>query len=134
MQPPGVGEVGFSLPCQDDIGGQRCPPVLVDDVAPEHAGRHAVRRADPYDVAVRSADTTPEVHLLQVAAHRALSPAERVDLAVAMSEDANAIAAAGIAARHPDYGDDLIEQALLRLRLGDELYQAVFPGAPLVDP
>jgi hypothetical protein len=88
----------------------------------------------PYDVEVRSADTSPEAHARQIAAHRAMSPGERIDLALAMSEDALAIAASGIAARHPEYGDEDVRRALLRLRWGDELYLAVFPGERLPDP
>ena len=88
----------------------------------------------PYDVDVRSADTSPEAHARQIAAHRAMSPGERIDLALAMSEDALAIAASGIAARHPEYGDEDVRRALLRLRWGDELYLAVFPDERLPDP
>jgi hypothetical protein len=83
---------------------------------------------------VRSADTSHDAHARQLAAHRALSPGERIELALAMSEDALAIAAAGIAARHPNYGDEDVRRALLRLRWGDELFLAVFPGERLPDP
>lgn len=87
-----------------------------------------------YDGQVRSADTSPEAHARQLAAYRAMAPAQRVAIAVAMSEDAAAIAAAGISARHPDYGGEEVRRAYLRLRWGDDLYRAVFPGAPLLDP
>jgi hypothetical protein len=83
---------------------------------------------------VRRADTSPDAHARQVAVYRAMTPAERVATAVAMSEDAAAIAAAGIAARHRDYDSDEVRRAYLRLCWGDELYAAVFPGAPLPDP
>ena len=83
---------------------------------------------------MRSADTSPEGHARQVAAYRAMSPAQRVATAVAMSEDVAAIAAAGIAARHPDYDDEQVRYAYLRLRWGDELYRAALPGTPLLDP
>jgi hypothetical protein len=69
-----------------------------------------------------------------MAAYRTMTPAERVELAVSMSDDASAIAAAGIAARHPDYYEAEIRRALLRLQWGDELFRAVFPDTPLPVP
>ena len=83
---------------------------------------------------MRSADTSPDAHARQLAVYRAMTPAERVATAVAMSEDAADIAAAGIAARHPDYDGEQVRRAHLRLRWGDDLYVAVLPGAPLLDP
>jgi hypothetical protein len=83
---------------------------------------------------VRSADTSPDAHDRQLAVYRAMTPADRVVIAVSMSEDAAAVAASGIASRHPEYDNDEVRRAYLRLCWGDELFAAVFPGAPLPDP
>jgi hypothetical protein len=61
-----------------------------------------------------------------------MTPAARVELAVKMSEDARAIASAGIAARHPEYTPADIRYALLRLLYGDDLFQRAWPNAPLL--
>jgi hypothetical protein len=53
---------------------------------------------------------------------------------MAMSEDVNAIAADGVRARHPAYDADRVRWAVLRLRLGDEVFRQVWPDAPLVAP
>lgn len=66
--------------------------------------------------------------------YRSMSPARRVSLMVAMSEEMLAVTAAGIGARHPDYDDDDVSWALRRLRLGDEIFRAVWPDAPLLAP
>jgi hypothetical protein len=68
---------------------------------------------------VRSPDTSAEARDLQVAAWRALSPQERVELAARMSEAMMAVSRAGIRHRHPDLGeDDVTHELLRRLRLG----------------
>jgi hypothetical protein len=79
-------------------------------------------------------DTTREAHEAQLRALRRLSPAARVELAVKMSEDARAIASAGIAARHPDYSTSDVKHALLRLLYGDDLFRRAWPNAPLLAP
>jgi hypothetical protein len=75
-----------------------------------------------------------EAHAVQVAIYRKMSPDQLVSMAVDMSEDVNAIAAEGVRSRHPGYDDDRVRWALLRLRLGDELFRQAWPGAPLVAP
>lgn len=63
-----------------------------------------------------------------------MTPAARVALAVDMSEDARAVAAAGIRARHPHYGPREVHAALRRLLLGDVLHRQAWPDDPHVDP
>ena len=81
---------------------------------------------------MRSADTSVEAHQVQLAIWRAMSPAERARLAVEMSETVARLAVDGIRARHPDYDDESVHRAFLRLRLGDDLYGEVWPDAPLI--
>lgn len=83
---------------------------------------------------MRSTDTSLEAHARQVAVYRAMSPDQRVSMAVAMSEDVHTIAAEGVRARHPGYDDDQVRWAVFRLRLGDELFRQVWPDGPLVAP
>ncbi len=83
---------------------------------------------------MRSADTSTEVYDRHIEVYRSMSPSRRVEIGVEMSEEAFQVLAAGIVARHPDYGRNEVEWALRRLRLGDELFRAVWPDAPLVAP
>jgi hypothetical protein len=48
---------------------------------------------------MRSADTTPAARALQLSVYRRLAGAERLAIAIAMSEDLKAVAAAGTAWR-----------------------------------
>ena len=80
--------------------------------------------------AVRSLDTSPDARRIQQAVWRRMSPSERVDLAVAMSEDVREIASAGIRLRHPDWSDDRVRRALLERLYGTELVARAWGPAP----
>jgi hypothetical protein len=81
-----------------------------------------------------SADTSAEAEAVQLALYRRMSPSERVRVAHQMSLDAREIAQAAIRRRHPEYDDAMVRWALFRLLLGDALFQAAWPDAPLVAP
>ena len=83
---------------------------------------------------MKARDTSIDAMAAQVAAYRAMGPARRVELAVAMSEEAREISRAGIRARHPEYSQTEVECALRRLVLGDDLYRAAWPGDPVLKP
>jgi hypothetical protein len=83
---------------------------------------------------VRSADTAPEAHAIQLGIYRSMSPGRRLALAVEMSEEASAMLTSGIEARHPDYSDAQVTWAFRRIRLGETLLRQVWPDAPLVAP
>ncbi len=80
------------------------------------------------------ADTSPAVHRAQIQTYRRMLPAERMAIALAMSDDVQALAGAGIRRRHPEYDDDTVRIALWRLRLGTALFRAAFPERPLYPP
>jgi hypothetical protein len=83
---------------------------------------------------VRSADTSVEAHQVQLAVWRRMTPAERVAAGAESSENAVRMALDGIRRRHPDYDDETVHRAFLRLRLGDDLCREVWPDTPLVAP
>jgi hypothetical protein len=70
-------------------------------------------------------DTSAAARRAQRAVFRRLAPADRVALAIQMSEEARALAADGIRHRRPNVGEAEIETALRRLMLGDELADRV---------
>lgn len=79
-------------------------------------------------------DTSIEAAEVQLSVFRRMTPSRRVELALEMSERAFATTAAGIRSRHGDYTDDDVEWALKRVRVGDPLFGAAWPDAPLLDP
>lgn len=83
---------------------------------------------------MRSADTTPAAHALQVALYQRLGATGRATLAAQLSEETREMTRAGVRARHPEYGAAEIEFALRRLLLGDDLFRRAWPRAPLLSP
>ena len=62
-----------------------------------------------------STDTTVEARAVQLAAYRAMTPTERVAIAVALSEDARAVLLAGIASRFPSAAQPEVAAELRRI-------------------
>ena len=83
---------------------------------------------------MRPRDTSPDAHEAQLRCYRRMSGAEKVALAVQLSEDIRAVALAGIRTRHPEYSDREAWYALQRLLLGDDLFGRAWPQAPRLDP
>ena len=79
-------------------------------------------------------DTSPAAHAAQLAAYRRMGGPARTLLAARMSAHARQITRDGIRSRHPHYSSDDVEHALNRLLLGDRLFAAAWPDAPLLSP
>lgn len=83
---------------------------------------------------LRSADTDPHAHEVQLGAYRRMSGDQRSRIAVELSEMVREAARAGIRMRHPGYDPANVERALRRLLYGDDLVRRAWPHDPLVDP
>jgi hypothetical protein len=70
---------------------------------------------------MRPKDTSPEIHQLQTARYRALSPEQRAEIAAELSHLARAMAEEGIRLRHPQYSEQEVRRALLHLLYNKEL-------------
>lgn len=77
-------------------------------------------------------DTTEDAQQQQDAVFRTMGAERRVATAFEMSEAAFEITRVGIRSRHPEYSDSQVRLAEFRLRLGDDLFRAAFPGQPLL--
>ena len=69
-------------------------------------------------------DTAPDAWARYLRAVRALTPEERVRLAVSMSDDLREIARSGVRSRHPDWTDAAVEDQLADLILGAQVASA----------
>jgi hypothetical protein len=83
---------------------------------------------------MRPADTSLEAHAVQLEFYRRIGPARRLELALQMSDEMRHVTADGIRSRHPEYTDEQVRYALFRLTLGDALFCAAWPDAPLLAP
>lgn len=76
---------------------------------------------------MRARDTDAAARDVQRAALCALGPAQRVELAFEMSEQARAVALAGVLAREPGLRPEEARARLLRRILGAALFDAAWP-------
>ena len=83
---------------------------------------------------MKPADTSAEAYAVQIEVFRRMGPVKRLERALEMSDEARRITADGIRSRHPEYSEPEVRHALFRLTLGDELFQAAWPEAPLLEP
>jgi hypothetical protein len=74
------------------------------------------------------ADTTLEAQRVQFEVFRRMPPGKRLEMALQMSDSLRAVAASGVRGRHPDYSEDQVKMAVIRLSLGDDLFRKVYPG------
>lgn len=79
-------------------------------------------------------DTHPEAYAAQLRWLQRRTMNERLEMAIQLSEDVRELSRCGIRARHPDYDAQQVEWALRRLTLGDALFSAAWPSAPLLAP
>jgi hypothetical protein len=79
-------------------------------------------------------DTSPDADGVQLEIYRRLGGPGRLAIVFRLNALVREAAAAGIRRRHPDYEDEQVRAALMRLRLGDDLMRRVFPERDLVDP
>ncbi|MCD6174465.1 MAG: hypothetical protein J7K65_01685 [Planctomycetes bacterium] len=80
---------------------------------------------------VRSADTSQITELKQIETLRRMGLPGRAELTFQLCDNLRQITKAGIRHRHPDYTDQQITQAYLRLILELELFQQIFPGCEI---
>jgi hypothetical protein len=73
-------------------------------------------------------DTTPEAFWVQIEALRRLGTEGRARMTFQLCDQVRRFAAAGVRSRHPDYTDEQIRFAVIRLRLGERLFAKVYPG------
>ncbi|GAG30793.1 unnamed protein product [marine sediment metagenome] len=70
-------------------------------------------------------DTTIEAARKQFEILRRLGPEARLKMAFELSDNLRSLVEAGVRQRHPDFDEQRVQQEVLRLMIGDELFQEV---------
>jgi hypothetical protein len=83
---------------------------------------------------MRPFDTSREAHEHQLRIYRSMTPSERSELALRMSEDVRLVAAEGIKQRHPDYTERDVRRALVALLYGKDAAAKLWPGEATPSP
>ncbi len=74
-------------------------------------------------------DTSVEAEKKQIEILREMGPEKRLMISISLAQTARKLMAAGIKLRHPDYSEDQVRLATIRLVLGETLFEAVYPEA-----
>ncbi len=77
--------------------------------------------------AARPTDTTPQARAVQIETLRRMGIAGRAAMTFELTRALRQTVRAGIRQRHPDYTQEEVHLALMRLTLGEELFHEVFP-------
>jgi hypothetical protein len=79
-------------------------------------------------VEVIPADTTPEAAAVLLDIYRRMPPWRRLEIALELGDMVRSLSAAGVRSRHPEYTEDQVRLAVIRLSVGDELFRKAYPG------
>ena len=79
-------------------------------------------------------DTSPEAASVQLDAYRRMSPAARLRVGLELTAVSRRLLADGVRRRHPEYSDEQVRLAFLRLWLGADLFRAAYAGMPDLEP
>ncbi len=82
----------------------------------------------------RPLDTSPEVERIQNEIFRKMAPARRLQLAIELTQTSRKLLAAGVRRRHPEYNDEQVRLAAIRLTIPEKLFLAAYPHAKDIVP
>jgi hypothetical protein len=63
-------------------------------------------------------DTSPEAEAIQLEVFRRMTPAQRIEMALEMSESIRNVSLSGLRQRHPELNEQELRRELLRLMYG----------------
>ena len=77
-------------------------------------------------------DTTAAAARKQIEILRAMDISDRAEMTFQLSDNLRATIEAGVRQRHPDYNDEEVKKAVIRLTVGEKLFKEAFPGDEIV--
>lgn len=85
-------------------------------------------------IQTRPLDTTIDAERVQFEILRKMAPEERLRCACNLTQSVRKLLAQGVRSRHPEYGEEQIRLAVIRLILPESLFFAVYPDARDIVP
>lgn len=79
-------------------------------------------------------DTSEEAMAAQLEVYRRMTPEARLQVALELTEMSRQLLADGIRARHPEYSEEQVRLAMIRVWLTPELYRQAYAGYPELAP
>ena len=72
-------------------------------------------------------DTTIEAARVQFSILRKIGMEGRARMAINLSDGLRSIIESGVRQRHPDYDENMVRLAAIRITIGDELFRQAYP-------
>jgi hypothetical protein len=63
-----------------------------------------------------------------------MGPEKRLQAAIELAQTSRELLAEGVRRRHPEYGEDEVRLAVIRVLLPEELFAAAYPTAQGIQP
>ncbi len=82
----------------------------------------------------RPLDTSPEVERVQIEIFRKMTPERRLHAATELTQLVRKSLAEGVRMRHPEYNEEQVRLAMIRLTLPERLFLTVYPYAKEITP
>jgi hypothetical protein len=79
-------------------------------------------------------DTTYEAEQVQVEIFRQMKPEARLQAGIDLAQTCRKLLGAGVRTRHPEYDENQVKLAVIRLQLREELFLKVYPEEKEVLP
>lgn len=79
-------------------------------------------------------DTSPSAQSIQIKILQKMSPDERLSIALELAATSRELLAQGVRKRHPEYSEDEVRLAVIRLQLPEALFQKAYPHALNIVP
>lgn len=83
---------------------------------------------------VRPLDTSLEVERIQIEIFRKMTPARRLQLAIELTQTSRKLLATGVRYRHPEYDEEQVRLAVIRLTIPEPLFLSAYPHAKEIVP
>jgi len=110
-----------------EVDGLLCFPIYSSLLAVLVSDPHSFHKGVIMtDKDIISADTTLEAARVQYDILRKMDISDRAEITFRLCDNMRAFVEAGIRDRHPDYDDNKVRLALMRLTLGERLFREAF--------
>jgi len=83
---------------------------------------------------MKALDTTIEAERIQIEIFRKMKAEQRLKMAISLTQTDRKLLMAGVRKRHPEYNENQIRLAVIRLTLGANLFSTVYPQAKDILP
>jgi hypothetical protein len=84
--------------------------------------------------AMRALDTTSEAFEKQIRIYSNMASQERLGIGLDLTLLSRRMLRDGIRSRHPEYSEEQVRLAFLRVWLGRELFLRAYPAVPEIEP